>query len=110
MGTKEIIARSRKTDPKTSKDAGAKVAHTIRIKSAIMDILKSSPLSDREIFQVYSTMQKVMDYPRLREGEGDIRKRRSELVNLGLVTYSGYDSYMKDTKTYQRCWELVRSV
>jgi hypothetical protein len=110
MTTQEIKARSRRTDPKTSHEAGAKVSNTESIRNAIIDILRTGAKSDREIYKQYVAMQRLMGYPRLREGEGDIRKRRAELVSRARVTYAGFDSYQKNTKTYQRAWRLTDAV
>jgi hypothetical protein len=77
-------ARARRTDPVTSHQAAASVGDLTVAQQAILDVLKTGPRTDEEIYK---------EIPR--RGARPImsvsgaRTRRSELVDMGLVEDSG---------------------
>lgn len=76
------MARARKTDPLTSKQAAKSVKNISETQRAILKLL-AKPATDVDLVRLY----KKSTAPRA--SESGIRSRRSELVWLGLVKDTG---------------------
>lgn len=78
---------ARPTDPETSHDAAESLTHIKAVHRAIVQLLRTAPMTDFELKQIYRMERKAEGWPDI-ELES-VRKRRSDLVSLGMVSSTG---------------------
>lgn len=96
-------ARARRTDPETSHDAAASVTELRKRQTAVYAaLLVLGPSTDERLVESYATL-----VPRLPQSPSGIRTRRSELVDRGLVRWTG-DKTRIASGRLARIWEVVQ--
>lgn len=84
-------AVARATDPETSHAAAASVGDLREKQYAVLKVLRKRPAygyTDEELVDAYEAMEDAtVSYPH--QSPSGIRTRRSELVRLGFVEFSG---------------------
>lgn len=97
---------ARITDPITSKEAAASVAHISEKMQIIVDILKTGPADETHISQQYDWLVLLGKAPM--SSPSGLRTLRANLVKMGIVEESG--QYSK-TPSGRRSiiWRLVAS-
>lgn len=83
------MSSARYTDPVTSHLAAASISmtHKVNVKTVILKLLELSPMTDPELCQAYSNLVYINQAPKT--SEQNIRTRRKELHDLGLVQVVG---------------------
>jgi len=77
---------ARTTDPDTSYAAAARVTDATEVQQRVLALLGMRPMTDEEILAAY---ERRYGRPDSRQAAESPRKRRSDLVRLGLVVDSG---------------------
>lgn len=96
----EIMPRARKRDPETSAEAADSVLRLNDKRKAVLSVIRRhGPVSDEDIATLYP------DHAPEQSPSG-LRTRRSELVKMGLVRWSGAHTTM-DTGRRARLWEAA---
>lgn len=84
------IARARRSDPETSKDAAASVRRIRESQADVLSVLRRhGPVSDEELLVRYRFEQHREGACIVPQSDSGIRTRRAELVRLGAVIDSG---------------------
>jgi len=95
----EPVAHARRTDPETSHEAAASVTNLTSKQAAVLEILRNGgPMCDEQIFDALWDSGFKMS-------PSGARTRRSELVDRGLVEFSG-DYLTLKTGRRSRVWQV----
>ncbi len=95
----EPYKRTRKGDPETSLAAAASVTELTKKQSAVLLVLRQwGPATDEEISLTYAQLGTTP------QSESGLRTRRSELVDRGLVRWTGGHRRLRSGRM-GRVWE-----
>ena len=107
------VAHARRTDPETSRAAAASIGDLRERQYAVLKVLRKRPaagFTDEELVDLYNGYARMWQsrsdvYPP--QSPSGIRTRRSELVRLGFVEWSGERRVMT-TGRLARVWCVVK--
>lgn len=100
-----LIAHARTTDPETSHEAAASVMNIRQSQQAIYQVLKEhGPMDDVQLVDLYEILPGLP-----RQSASGIRTRRSELVEMGRVGWTGVKIPLASGRK-ARLWEALNEM
>lgn len=95
-------ARARRDDPETSHEAAASIDDLTTRRRLVFELVaKYEPVTDQDIAELYAGRPALLP-----QSPSGLRTRRSELVEAGLVEWTGEKAKLQVSGRMARTWRL----